>query len=131
VAQNAPTTDPSDQRTNFQLGIKAGINYSNLYDEQGQNLYATSLLGFAGGAFLSIPIGTYLGVQPEVLYSQKGYTGTGGTGVGEIGQFSYTDRLDFLDISLYFSLLFRSNYKIKFKTQEGAAIMGFKLPYNL
>ena len=30
-----------------------------------------------GGAFASIPIGTYIGIQPEFLYSQKGFQGSG------------------------------------------------------
>ncbi len=66
-----------DSRDQLQLGIKGGINYSNVWDEEGQDFEADPKTGFAGGAFLSIPIGTYLGIQPEVLYSQKGFQGSG------------------------------------------------------
>lgn len=44
-----------------------------------------------------MPIGTYLGIQPEVLYSAKGYTGQG---TSIFGPYSYTDRLDFLDVPI-------------------------------
>lgn len=66
-----------DTRDRIQFGIKGGINNSNVWDEEGQDFTADSKNGFAGGAYLSIPIGTYLGIQPEVLYSQKGFQGYG------------------------------------------------------
>jgi Outer membrane protein beta-barrel domain len=97
-AQDATTTTTvDDDRDNLRIGIKGGVNYSNLYDTKGQDFAATSLWGFVGGGYLSIPIGTYLGVQPEVLFSQKGYSGQG----TEIdGGYSYTDRMDFLDVPI-------------------------------
>ena len=66
-----------DRRDQLIFGLKAGVNYSNVYDEHGQDFQADGKAGFAGGAFLSIPIGTYLGVQPEVMVSQKGFQGSG------------------------------------------------------
>lgn len=92
--QNASSSDDRDM---LQIGIKAGANNSNLYDESGQSFKANSLWGFVGGGYLSIPIGTYLGVQPEVLYSEKGYSGQG-TEIN--GPYSYTDRLDYLDVPI-------------------------------
>jgi hypothetical protein len=67
----------ADRRNELYVGIKGGINYSNVYDTQGEQFEADSKVGFVGGAFLTIPIGTYFGLQPEVLYSQKGFKGTG------------------------------------------------------
>lgn len=66
-----------DAREKFTFGIKAGINYSNVWDEKGQDFNADPIVGFAGGLFFGVPIGMYLGFQPEVLVSQKGFTGTG------------------------------------------------------
>lgn len=66
-----------DSREKFTVGLKAGANYSNVYDTQGESFDATSKFGFAGGLFISIPIGKFLGFQPEVLFSQKGFKGTG------------------------------------------------------
>lgn len=67
----------SDNRDKLQLGIKGGLNFSNIYDSEGEEFDAEGKFGFVGGLFLTIPIGKYLGVQPEVLYSQKGYKSTG------------------------------------------------------
>ncbi len=70
--------DPDqDNRTKMALGLKAGINRSNVYDEKGQDFKADAKMGFVGGVFMAIPIGKYLGIQPEALISQKGYEATG------------------------------------------------------
>jgi hypothetical protein len=66
-----------DGRNDFHLGLKAGINNSNVYDEDGEMFNAEPKYGFAGGVFLSVPIGKFLGVQPAVLLSQKGFHATG------------------------------------------------------
>jgi hypothetical protein len=59
------------------FGLKVGTNYSNVYDSKGENFNADSKFGFAAGAFLSIPFSKYIGIQPEVLFSQRGFKGTG------------------------------------------------------
>ena len=84
-------------RENVQLGLKAGMNFSNVWDEQGQDFEANTKAGFAGGVFLGIPITKYLGLQPEVLVSQKGFQGSG-TLLGTPYSFSRTTT--FLDIPL-------------------------------
>lgn len=59
------------------VGLKVGTNYSNVYDSKGEDFEADAKFGLAAGAFVSIPFGRYLGIQPEVLFSQKGFKGTG------------------------------------------------------
>lgn len=75
------TVNAQDNQTDFRnrllFGIKAGANYSNVYDQKGKDFTADPKLGFAGGVFLAIPIGKYLGLQPEILYSQKGFQASG------------------------------------------------------
>src|ERR1035441_1494519 len=66
-----------DPRGKLAFGLKAGVNRSNVYDATGQNFIANPKMGFAGGVFIGIPIGKYLGIQPEALISQKGYRATG------------------------------------------------------
>lgn len=86
-----------DPRTNVTFGIKAGLNNSNVYDEKGESFVASNKVGFAGGAYMGIPIGRYLGIQPEVLFSQKGYKATGvllGT------PYSNTRTTNFIDVPL-------------------------------
>lgn len=73
IAQDNET----DLRKNLTFGLKAGVNYSNVYDSEGEDFNTDPKLGLAAGAFLAIPIGRYLGIQPEFLFSQKGFRGTG------------------------------------------------------
>lgn len=75
IAQDS--SDNIDNRTKFQFGIKGGLNSSNVYDEKGEEFTADPKLGLAAGVFLAIPIGKYLGVQPEILFSEKGFQGKG------------------------------------------------------
>jgi hypothetical protein len=67
----------SDLRSKLQFGLKAGGNLSNVYDSKNQDFKADYKIGFAAGAFLAIPIGKFLGLQPEILFSQKGYKAAG------------------------------------------------------
>lgn len=67
----------TDFRKRLLLGIKGGLNYSNVYDSQGEEFRANPKLGLAGGVFIAIPIGKLLGVQPELLYSERGFKATG------------------------------------------------------
>ncbi len=66
-----------DRRGSFEFGIKAGINVSNVWDSKGQEFTVDPKVGLAGGVFLGIPIGKFLGIQPEILISQKGFKGSG------------------------------------------------------
>ena len=66
-----------DKRKSMQFGLKAGINISNLYNTEVKDFEADSKLGFSGVHLVTIPIGVYFGVQPELMFSQKGYKATG------------------------------------------------------
>lgn len=70
-------TNRIDFRSHVLIGFKAGVNASNVVDAKGESFTSTGKLGFVGGVFVSIPIGKYLGIQPELLYSQKGFVATG------------------------------------------------------
>ncbi len=87
-----------DDREQLRGGIKAGINIANVYDEQGDEFEADPKVGFAGGGVLSIPIGRYIGIQPEVLYSQKGLTFNGNF-LG--ADYTVQRTLGYLDIPIY------------------------------
>lgn len=67
----------TDFREQLKFGGKVGANYSNVYDSKGEEFHADAKFGLAAGGFISIPFGKYLGVQPEVLFSQKGFQATG------------------------------------------------------
>jgi len=86
-----------DDRVQFQFGVKAGINFANVYDEQGDDFTADGKIGFVGGVFMAIPIVSAIGFQPEVLFSQKGFKATGSL-LGN--NYGLTRTTDFIDIPL-------------------------------
>ena len=52
----------------FDLGIKAGVNFSSLADASGLN----NQTGFVGGAFVAFPLDDQFAIQVDALYSQQG-----------------------------------------------------------
>jgi hypothetical protein len=86
-----------DNRELLSFGLKAGLNLSNVWDTKGQDFVADPKYGLAGGAFVSLPLGKYLGVQPEIMFSEKGFKGSGSLlGFG----YSYTRTTTFIDVPL-------------------------------
>lgn len=97
----ARTSSDTDTRTNFVLGAKLGANYSNVYDSEGEDFVADPKLGFVAGGFVTIPLGKLFAVQPEVLYSQKGFKGKG-TLLGS--SYSYERTTDYLDVPVFLAI---------------------------
>jgi hypothetical protein len=82
------------------LGFKIGGNLSNVYNARGEQFVADSKLGLVAGGFLAIPIGKYLGIQPEVLFSQKGFKASG---IILGSTYQYTRTTSFIDVPLMVS----------------------------
>ena len=102
MAYNSSAQDNgTDHRGSLQLGLKIGANLSNVYDSQGEQFNADGKFGLAAGAFLEIPIGKYLGIQPELLFSQKGFQATGSL-LGT--DYKFTRTTNFIDIPLFIQL---------------------------
>jgi hypothetical protein len=83
------------------VGLKAGVNLSNVYDEEGEEFRADAKLGLAVGGFLHVPIGEFFGFHPEVLVSQRGFQATG---VVLGSTYSFTRTSTFLDVPLLFAI---------------------------
>ena len=93
--------DDNDVRNNVAFGLKVGANYSNVYDSQGEDFSADGKFGLAAGGFLHIPIGKLVGIQPEVLFSQKGFKGHGSiSGSG----YDLTRTTNYLDVPLFLAI---------------------------
>jgi hypothetical protein len=90
-----------DNREKFKFGLKAGGNYSNVYNSKTDAFRADPKFGLAGGVFLILPIGKYFGIQPEVLISQKGFQGEG-TILGS--QYNFKRTSTYIDIPLQLAL---------------------------
>lgn len=97
---NAQTTT-TDNRDTLSFGLKVGANYSNVYDSENQDFVADAKFGFAAGAFVVIPFGKFIGIQPEVMFSQKGFKSTG-TYLGST--YSMTRTTDYIDVPLLFAV---------------------------
>lgn len=97
VGANAQIDLSTDNREEFEFGIKAGVNVSNVWDSKGEDFQADARIGLATGVYFAIPIGKYIGFQPEVLLSQKGLQGSG-TLLGFPYSFSRTTT--YLDVPL-------------------------------
>jgi hypothetical protein len=90
-----------DPEERIRIGVKAGLNLSNVYDSRGQQFNADGKFGFAVGGFVSVPFGKLIGFQPELLLSQKGFQGTGSL-LGS--SYSFTRTTTYLDIPLLFAI---------------------------
>lgn len=56
----------------FQLGLKGGLNISNFANASFNNVDQKALLGFHGGAFMSLYFGEHFAIQPEAVFSSQG-----------------------------------------------------------
>lgn len=91
----------SDNRSKLKFGLKIGGNYSNVYDTEGNSFDSDPKFGVVLGGFASIPLGKSLGLQPEVLFSQKGFKATG---VLLGSTYDLTRTTNYLDIPLLISI---------------------------
>jgi len=90
-----------DSRTKPNFGLKGGVNYSNVYDEKGEAFQADPKFGLAAGAFVSIPLGKLFAIQPEILYSQKGFKATG---VILGSTYKFTRTTNYIDVPILFAV---------------------------
>lgn len=90
-----------DTRDMFLIGAKGGFNYSNVYNTEGKDFVADSKFGAAFGGFISIPIVTLISIQPEILFSQKGFHANGSI-LGSTYEFTRTTT--YIDVPLLFAL---------------------------
>jgi hypothetical protein len=90
-------TNNDDLRSMLGIGIRAGVNLANIYDVDAGDLEHKTRIGLAVGAFLNLPFGQYVGFQPELIYSQKGYRSSGSI---LDASYKFSRRIDYLDIPL-------------------------------
>jgi hypothetical protein len=98
---NSTKAQEMDSREKLKLGLKAGANYSKTYNSKTDEFRGDPKFGFAGGVFLSVPIGKYLGIQPEVLYSNKGFSGEG---ILFGSRYEFTRTTSYIDVPIQIAL---------------------------
>lgn len=89
-------TDPG-----ITIGAKAGGNLSNIYDSKSEGFQADPKLGLAFGAFITIPVGNFLGIQPELLFSQRGLRGSGSI---LLSPYSFTRTTNHIDVPILLAI---------------------------
>lgn len=104
VQTNSSSYD-MDAREELKVGIKAGLNYSNVYSESGDDFVADGKAGFAGGVFVSIPLSQLIGVQPELMYSQKGFK-------GDVLGIDYKATFNYIDLPIHLQIKPTENISI-------------------
>ncbi|WNM18359.1 porin family protein [Flavobacterium capsici] len=109
ICYSQETKIDNDDRDQMRFGFKAGVNFSNVYDEEGNNFVADGKTGLAAGVFLSVPFGKVIGFQPELIYSQKGFKATGSV----LGfDYDYKRTTTYLDIPLLLQIKPSSNFTL-------------------
>ena len=58
------------QASDAKIGIKGGVNFSNLYTQDVDD--SNMLTGFNLGLFAKVPITNFFAIQPEIYYTGKG-----------------------------------------------------------
>lgn len=94
------STATTDTTRHCQFGIKVGTNYSGITDKESRMFGSEWKYGLAAGVYFRVPLGRYVGIQPEALYSQKGFKATTLTDGRE---FNVCRTTNYLDLPLYLS----------------------------
>jgi len=92
------------------LGLKAGLNVSNLSNSSGYDM--GSKLGFNGGLLAHIHLTPSLALQPEAVYSSQGakYTVSGS---------EHTLSLNYINIPLQLQYMFDNGFRLQTGPQVG------------
>lgn len=89
---------PAAHAQGVRFGVKAGANLSNLSGNVVNQDFYKNRWGFHGGVMVNFGLGDIVSIQPEVLYSQKGFKYSD-TQIGTIRNTGNV-RYDYLDVPL-------------------------------
>ena len=80
------------------MGIKGGVNFSNIIKTNDRNFSTEFKPGVNAGLFAEIPIVKGLEFAPELMFSQKGYKTSGTSLLGGANEYSVTT--NFIEIPI-------------------------------
>ncbi|HVU56591.1 MAG TPA: porin family protein [Puia sp.] len=83
------------------IGFKGGLSIATMVKTNDKTFSSTPLYAFNGGAVIQLPLGKLIAIQPEVLFSQKGYRAAG---TSLAGDYDYRRIASCLDIPLLLKL---------------------------
>jgi opacity protein-like surface antigen len=95
---------------NAQLGIKAGLNFTNVTNVSSVNNQSSS--GFNAGIFFSTPYNKILGSKTELVFSRQGYNYETGSVSGKVN-------LDYIMLPTYVCINITKYFQIQVGMQFG------------
>jgi Outer membrane protein beta-barrel domain len=95
---------------NAQLGIKAGLNFTNVTNISSVNNQSSS--GFNAGIFFSTPYNKILGSKTELVFSRQGYNYETGSVTGKVN-------LDYIMLPTYMCINITKYFQIQLGMQFG------------
>ncbi len=103
----------------FQLGLKGGVNISNFSGSTFDDVDKKALVGFHGGAFISLLMGDHFAIQPEALFSSQGAK------IKSAGQ-EENLKVSYLNVPVMLKARFNGGFYV-----EAGPQVGFKLSENV
>lgn len=105
----------------FDLGAKAGYNYSNL-SNSGKGFDINSLSGYYFGLFIELPLNNRMTIQPEIFFSTQGATYSGKTTT-----MIYDGKLvlNYINIPLMVKYYITDNFNVEIGPQLSASVYPF------
>jgi hypothetical protein len=82
----------------IKVGLEAGLNVANTVDAYNSNYSTGTIAGLNAGVTLEVPLIYPLSFEPEVLFSQKGFTSNDAS-INDGGG-NFTSRSNFIDVPL-------------------------------
>jgi Outer membrane protein beta-barrel domain len=95
---------------NAQLGLKAGLNFTNVTNVSSVNNQSSS--GFNAGIFFSTPYNKILGSKTELVFSRQGYNYETGAVTGKVN-------LDYIMLPTYMCINITKYFQIQLGMQFG------------
>ncbi|HVW94767.1 MAG TPA: porin family protein [Mucilaginibacter sp.] len=93
VVRRPPPRSSSNDFYRVKVGIAGGFNFADAVDSYNSNYTTGSITAYHVGLTLDVPIAYPLSFEPEVLFSQKGYS-------AETTDGNFTQRSNFIDVPL-------------------------------
>ncbi len=84
------------------LGIRAGVNLTNRSYSGDNDIETSDRLGFHAGMLVQYPVGKYLMLQPELMYTQKGYNWL--IEIPLLDDIAYQIRTDYVELPILLKL---------------------------
>lgn len=75
ICENTPLS--AQENSTVKFGVKTGLNITGAYNIKGEEFIAKPRAGLFMGLFVTVPVGARFGIQPEIMYAQRGIRARG------------------------------------------------------